>query len=136
MDLNVVQNSLKSCTLFRSLDKGQLGLLAMTATERAVASGDIVYQQGEDAAGKFGLIVSGKMDVLTGKGLVLKTLGAGEIIGEVGSISQQGKRTVTVKASEPAVIFEWRIQDINEHSPALFKNLKDLAWRRIKDWHE
>ena len=46
MDLNLVQNSLKSCTLFQSLDKGWLGLLAMTATERPVDSGDIVYQQG------------------------------------------------------------------------------------------
>ncbi len=136
MDFSVVQKALKDCTLFQGMDQGQLGLLAMNAATKQFSMGEIVYQQGDDADGSFALLVSGKLEVITQKGYVLKTLCAGEIIGEVGTISQQGKRTVTVKAVEPATLLQWDIQDIGDTSPSLLKKLKDLAWRRIKDWNE
>lgn len=136
MDFNIMQKALKDCSLFRELDQGQLGLLAMSAEAREFSRGDIVYQQGDDADGSFALIVSGKLEASTQQGYVLKTLGAGEIVGEVGTISQQGKRTVTLKAVEPAALLQWNISDMGSTSPSLLKKLKDLAWRRIKDFNE
>ncbi len=136
MDFSIMQKALKDCSLFRGMDQGQLGLLAMSAEAKEFATEDIVYRQGEDADGFFALIVSGKLEASTQQGYVLKTLGSGEIIGEVGTISQQGKRTVTLKAVEPATLIQWNIQDISDTSPPLLKKLKDLAWRRIKDFNE
>ena len=136
MDFSTMQKALKGCSLFRGMDQGQLGLLAMNAEAKEFATDDIVYRQGDDAGGSFALIVSGKLEASTQQGFVLKTLIAGEIIGEVGTISQQGRRTVTLKAIEPSSLLQWNIQEIGDTSPALLKKLKDLAWRRIKDFNE
>ncbi|MCG6879438.1 MAG: cyclic nucleotide-binding domain-containing protein [Deltaproteobacteria bacterium] len=136
MDFSIMQKALKDCSLFQGMDDGQLGLLAMNAEAREFGTDDTVYGQGDDADGSFALIVSGRLEVTTQQGYVLKTLSAGEIIGEVGTISQQGKRTVTLKAVEPATLLQWKLQDIGNTSPSLMKKLKDLAWRRIKDFNE
>jgi CRP-like cAMP-binding protein len=136
MDFSTMQKALNDCSLFRGMDQGQLGLLAMSAEAKEFVEDDIVYRQGDDADGSFALIVSGKLEASTQQGYVLKTLNAGEIIGEVGTISQQGKRTVTLKAVEPSSLLQWHIQEIGNTSPALLKKLKDLAWRRIKDFNE
>lgn len=135
MDFNIMQKALNDCSLFRGMDQGQLGLLAMNAEAKEFSPEDIVYRQGDDADGSFALIVSGKLEAITQQGYVLKTLCAGEIIGEVGTISQQRKRTVTLKAVEPATLLQWNIENIGNTSPSLFKKLKDLAWRRIKDFN-
>ncbi len=136
MDFSVMQKALKDCSLFQDLDQGQLGLLAMNAVEREFAAEEFVYRQGDVADGSFALIVSGKLEATTHQGYVLKTLGAGEIIGEVGTISQQGKRTITLKAVAPVTLLQWKMDDIHKTSPSLLKKLKDLAWRRIKDFNE
>ncbi|MCF8128547.1 MAG: cyclic nucleotide-binding domain-containing protein [Deltaproteobacteria bacterium] len=136
MDFSTMQKALNDCSLFRGMDQGQLGLLAMSAEAKEFVADDVVYRQGDDADGSFALIVSGKLEASTQQGYVLKTLNAGEIIGEVGTISQQGKRTVTLKAVEPSSLLQWHIQEIGNTSPALLKKLKDLAWRRIKDFNE
>ncbi|HKI49736.1 MAG TPA: cyclic nucleotide-binding domain-containing protein [Desulfobacteria bacterium] len=136
MDFTTMQKALNDCSLFRGMDQGQLGLLAMSAEAKEFMVDDIVYRQGDDADGSFALIVSGKVEASTQQGYVLKTLSVGEIIGEVGTISQQGKRTVTLKAVEPSSLLQWNIQEIGNTSPALLKKLKDLAWRRIKDFNE
>jgi CRP-like cAMP-binding protein len=135
MDFNIMQKALNDCSLFRGMDQGQLGLLAMNAEAKEFLPEDIVYRQGDDADGSFALIVSGKLEASTQQGYVLKTLSSGEIIGEVGTISQQGRRTVTLKAVEPATLLQWNIEDIGNASPSLLKKLKDLAWRRIKDFN-
>ena len=136
MDFSIVQKALKDCSLFEGLDQGQLDLLAMNADVMEFSGDEIVYRQGDDADGSFALLVSGKLEVITQKGYELGTLCAGEIIGEVGTISQRGKRTVTVKAVEPATLLQWNLQDIGDASPSLLRKLKDLAWRRIKNWNE
>ena len=114
MDFNIMQKTLKDCSLFRGLDQSQLGLPAMSAEAKEFATEDIVYRQGDAADGFFALIVSGKLEAST----------------------QQGKRTVTLKAVESATLLQWNIQDIGDTSPLLLKKLKDLAWRRIKDFNE
>ena len=136
MDFSTMQKALRACNMFQGLDEGQLGLLAMNAEEREFGAEETVYRQGDDADGSFALIVSGKLEATTQQGYVLKTLDAGEIIGEVGTISQQGKRTVTLKAVEPATLLQWKLQDIGNTSPSFMQKLKDLAWRRIKDFNE
>ena len=135
MDFSIMQKALNDCSLFGGMDQGQLGLLAMNAQSKEFAAEEYVYRQGDDADGSFALIVSGELEASTPQGYVLKTLRSGEIIGEVGTISQQRRRTVTLKAVEPSTLLQWNIEDIGKTSPSLLKKLKDLAWRRIKDFN-
>ena len=136
MDSDIMRNALKGCELFEGLDEGQMDLLIMSANSREFYAGETVYERGEDAGGTFALIGSGRINVAAKDGFVLNELGAGEIIGEVGVISQQDKRTVTITSIEPTEILEWHIQDIEEKFPEVLERLKDLAWKRMKYWNE
>ena len=136
MDSDVMQTALKGCELFEGLDEGQMDLLIMRANSREFSAGKTVYERGEDSGGTFALISSGRINVVAKDGFVLNELGAGEIIGEVGVISQHDKRTVTITTIEPTEILEWYIQDIEEKFPEVLQRLKDLAWKRMKYWNE
>ncbi len=136
MDSDVMKSALKGCELLEGLDEGQMGLLIMRANSREFSAGETVYERGEESGGTFALIGSGRINVVAKDGFVLNELGVGEIIGEVGVISQQDRRTVTITAIEPTEILEWHIQDIEEKFPEVLKRLKDLAWKRIKYWNE
>ncbi len=136
MDSDVMQTALKGCELFEDLDEGQMDLLIMRANSREFSAGKTVYERGEDSGGTFALISSGRINVVAKDGFVLNELGAGEIIGEVGVISQHDKRTVTITTIEPTEILEWYIQDIEEKFPEVLQRLKDLAWKRMKYWNE
>ena len=136
MDLETMKTTLKACKLFKGLDESQVDLLAMRANSREFSDGETIYGRGDDSGGTFALIGSGKVSVVAQNGFVLNELGCGEIIGEVGVISQQDKRTVTIKAIEPTEILEWDVKDIEEGSPELLKRLKELAWKRMKYWNE
>ncbi len=136
MDSDVMRSALKGCELFEGLDEGQMDLLIMRANSREFSAGETVYERGEDSGGTFALISSGRINVVAKDGFVLNELGAGEIIGEVGVISQHDKRTVTITTIEPTEILEWHIKDIDARSPELLQRLKDLAWKRMKYWNE
>jgi len=136
MDSDVTQAALNRCELFKGLDQGQMDLLIMRANSREFSAGETIYASGEESDGTFALISSGRINVVAKSGFVLNELGACEIIGEVGVISQHDKRTVTITAMEPTEILEWHIHDIEEKFPEVLKRLKDLAWKRIKYWNE
>jgi CRP-like cAMP-binding protein len=136
MDSDVMKTALKGCELFEGLDEGQIDLLIMRANSREFSAGETVYERGDESGGTFALIGSGSINVVAKDGFVLNELGAGEVIGEVGVISQHDKRTVTITTIEPTEILEWHIQDIEERFPELLKRLKDLAWKRMKYWNE
>ena len=136
MDSDVMRTVLKGCELFEGLDQGQMDLLIMSSNSREFSDGETVYERGEESGGTFALIGSGRINVVAKDGFVLNELGAGEIIGEVGVISQHDKRTVTITSIEPTEILEWYIQDIEEKFPEVLERLKALAWKRIKYWNE
>ena len=136
MDSDVMRTALKGCELFKGLDQGQMDLLMMRANSREFSSGKTIYGRGEESDGTFALISSGRINVVAKDGFVLNELAAGEIIGEVGVISQHDKRTVTITTIEPTEIIEWHVKDVEERSPELLQRLKDLAWKRIKYWNE
>ena len=132
MDVDVVRNALAGNELFNGLDTTVVNALIVSAKSRRFSHGETVYQKGDEASGSFGLILSGLLKVVTEDGYVLNELGPGEVIGEVGIISQQGRRTVTLSVSAPTEIIEWQIKDVEGNAPELVKRLKDLAWKRIK----
>ena len=136
MDSDIMRSALKGCELFKDLDQDQMDFLIMRANSREFSAGETVYERGEESGGTFALIGSGRINIVSKDGFVLNELGVGEIIGEVGVISQHDKRTVTVTTIEPTKILEWHIKDVEERSPELLQRLKDLAWKRIKYWNE
>ena len=132
MDINEVRDVFGKCAVFEGLDDSLLGLLLLTAKPVSFAEGETIYEKGEDSGGTFALIASGKANAISQSGVVVNELCTGEIIGEVGTISQQGQRTITIKALTPTRILEWDIEEVREKSPELITKLKDLAWKRIK----
>jgi CRP-like cAMP-binding protein len=136
MELKQIREALQRCRLFEDLNEGQYHTLAGDARQATYAEGKAIYAKGSDSDRTFGLITSGEAEALSEAGMCLRTLGPGEIIGEIGALSPQQKRTITLRAGKPMAILEWNIDDIAEKMPELIKKLKDLAWRRVSDWYE
>ena len=136
MDSDIMRTAIKRCELFEGLEEDQVDFLIMRANSREFSAGETIYERGDDSGGTFALIGSGRINVVAKNGFVLNEFGAGEIIGEVGVISQQDRRTVTITTIEPTEILEWHVKDVEERSPELLQRLKDLAWKRIKYWNE
>jgi CRP-like cAMP-binding protein len=136
MDFNMVRSAIKENSIFRGLNQEQLGILLMKAKSIEVPSEEQPYTKGDESDGTFVLIVSGKVNAIAENGQIMQEFGAGEVLGEVGVISPQKKRTVTVRTAQPTVALEWRFQDIEKDVPELVKRLKELAWKRIASWNE
>jgi len=136
MDFNMVRSAIKENSIFRGLSDAQLGILLMTAKRIEVPAEEQPYTKGDESDGTFVLIVSGKVNAIAESGQIMQEFGAGEVLGEVGVLSPQKKRTVTVRTTEPTVALEWRFQDIEKNAPELVKSLKELAWKRIASWNE
>ena len=86
--------------LFRGLDAPALRALAALARQRRCAAGEEIVQQDAPADAVY-LILRGRASVSTvgrnAEALVIREMGAGEIIGEV-SLLDGGPRSATVKA--------------------------------------
>jgi CRP-like cAMP-binding protein len=136
MDLDAIRTVVKGNALFENLDQTDLEVLIGKGGARMFSPGDAIYRKGEVSSGTMALIASGKVQVVAENGYVVRELGPGEIVGEVGTVSPQGKRTVTLTAIEPTEILEWHIKDIEGTSPEFIKWLKDLAWKRLKYYSE
>lgn len=134
MDLEIAKAAIRKCELFKAVDEDALGVLLVEGKERAFSKGEIVFRRGELASDNFYLIVSGQMHVLHENGELIKSLGACEIIGEIGAISPKRMRTRDVIAGADSEVLEWDIFAIEARCPDLIERLKDLAWQRISDW--
>jgi CRP-like cAMP-binding protein len=134
--LEKVREAVGRCELFEDLDETQHAVLAERAELASYPEGKAIYAKGREADHTFGLIVSGEAEALSEGGIALRTLGPGQIIGEIGALSPQQKRTITLRAGKPTQVLEWRVDDVSGDVPELIKRLKDLAWRRVSDWFE
>jgi len=132
MDMNAVRTVMKGNALFQDLDSKDLEILMTRAAERHFSPGDVIYRKGELSEGEMALIVSGRVQVVAENGYVVREMGAGELIGEVGTICREGKRTVTLGVVEPTRIIAWHINGLEGISSDFLKRLKDLAWKRLK----
>ena len=136
MELENVREALQECDLFEDFDESQCAVLAESAQLTSYPEGRAIYAKGGEADRTFGLIVSGQAEALSESGIALRTLGPGQIIGEIGAMSPQQKRTITLRAGKHTEVLEWRIDNITGQIPELIERLKDLAWRRVSDWFE
>ena len=136
MDFNKAVSAMMSCDLFNELSEGELGSLLMRATTRSCEAGKAVYEKHQKSGSSFALIADGCANILGDDGAVLETVGPNNIIGEIGPISPQKKRTFRVEACGDVELLEWYLSDIEEKYPDVLKKLRDLAWHRITQWRE
>jgi CRP-like cAMP-binding protein len=122
---------LRKCVLFNDLDEAQLDILIKSGQTKQFSPGEEIYTKGEPSKGTFCLIVFGRVGVIVESGQIIRGMGSSEVIGEVGTISPQSKRTVTVRTVEPTEIIEWDVNTIKTKLPDLMKKLKDLAWKHV-----
>ena len=134
MDFAAIRDAVKKCETFDGFDDTRLGFLLMTSQTRAFRAGERIYAKGEEAHKTFCLIVSGTVSVVSETGQVLESIGPGDIIGEIGTISPQSKRTVTVQARGQVEALEWDHETVDQGLPDLLPRLKDLAWKRATNW--
>ena len=134
MDLEMARATIRKSDLFAGMDDDTVGIVLGYATERGFETDEVVFRRGELAGNSFLLVVSGHMNVLHDDGQLIRSLGSGEVIGEIGTISPKRKRTRDVVAADHTEVLEWNLLDIEEKVPDLLARLKELAWQRISDW--
>lgn len=136
METGDFKSTIQQNPLFKKLDDNSLNILIHQGKIRLFTQGEIIYQKGEPSRGNFGIVMSGRVGVISESGQVVAGLGTGEVIGEVGALSPQSKRTVTVRAIQNTELLEWNIKEIQKAFPELIKQLKDLTWKRVSNYME
>jgi len=135
MDLTAIRQAVQNCEVFSGYDEGPLNFLINNGQAKDYPEGHTLYRKGDTAEGTFCLIVSGNVNIISEREEMLETIGPGNILGEIGTISPQDKRTITVKASEPVEVVEWDLEAVQKEVHGLFEKLRDLARERTLNWH-
>jgi len=136
VELTEIKGIAQKCKIFKTLNDEELDLLLFYGEQKDFASGAMIYKTGEAAEGNFCLILSGSIEIVAENGQVIRKMGRGEIVGEIGATSPQNKRTVTARAVKPSLLLEWNIKYIGDRWPALLKKLKEQAWKHLAQYYE
>jgi CRP-like cAMP-binding protein len=109
-------NKLRSLTIFRDLDKKELEIIQKHIFEQNVKKDSMLFM--EDMPGEFlYIIMSGRVDIIKEtidkEKIVLASMGANEIIGEMSLIDSQ-PRSATGVTSEDSVLLVINKQNFDE----------------------
>ena len=116
MDQETLHDAIKTCSVFSDYDDSLINSLILNSRTISYTEGQTIYKKGETASKMFCLIVSGSVNIISEQGEILNTIGPGNIIGEIGTISPQKKRTITVSAAESVDVLEWNLETIYKKS--------------------
>jgi CRP-like cAMP-binding protein len=124
--------ALENVPLFADLTDEERADVAACLSDVTVDTGAMVTVQG-DNAWQFFVIQSGEADVLR-DGEVVRTLGPGDVLGEIGLLAT-GTRTASVVATSPmrlGAMFLRDFKDLERRVPALARSLRgamaDKPW--------
>jgi CRP-like cAMP-binding protein len=123
---------LRENELFQNLDDRTLETLITHADAKLLSEGDVLYRKGEAANDTFCVIIFGSVKIVGENGQVLAITKRGKVMGEIGIMGMQRKRSADVIALEPTSILEWRFGDIKDKAPSLMKNLQKLALTHLR----
>jgi len=123
---------LRENELFQDLDDTLLETLITHANAKLLSKDDVLYKKGEAANDTFCIIIFGSVKIVGDRGQVLAELKRGKVMGEIGVMGMQHKRSADVVALEPTSILEWRFGDIKDKAPALMKELQKLALTHLR----
>jgi|GEM_PF-2555831 len=94
---------LSICSVFARVPPASLGTLAEMMEMERLDAAEVLFEQGEPPE-RIYVVASGRLKVFVpGRPEPVRTLGAGELLGEYGMFSEHG-RTATVKAEIAAVL--------------------------------
>ena len=132
----LIKALVRQCQLFQGLEEHDLNILVANSIMRELPRGKLLYRKGEKSNDTFCMLVSGKVDVVAKDGHVIKELGAGEVIGEIGLSNPYKTRTASVITKEPVELLEWNIHHIKDKIPDIWKKLLKLAWVHMREYYE
>jgi signal-transduction protein with cAMP-binding, CBS, and nucleotidyltransferase domain len=135
MNIDFLKKLFKKSPCFKELSERDLTILAKSGTLKRLNPEIVIYRKGEPSEGRFCMIVTGRVGIMTESGQTFKDIGSGEVLGEIAITSPQDVRTATVKTLEPANILEWDIHHLKAHMPALMRKLKEQAWKNLADYY-
>lgn len=134
MDFETLRTSLTGCPHLQGLEDHYLGLLLLTCEITTFKEGDVIFLKGEEATGEFFLLLSGEVGVVSTDRKLLDSIVPPQILGEVGVVSKQHRRTATLAALKPCTAARWHFDTLRDRVPGLTERLKDLAWKRVRNW--
>ena len=123
---------LKENELFQNLDETVLDSLIAHAEAKLLAKDEVLYRRGEASNDTFCILIFGSVKIVGDSGQVLAVLERGKVMGEIGIMGLQKRRSADVVALEPTSILEWTFTDVKELSPNLEKNLQKLALTHLR----
>ena len=116
--------------LFSTLPDGELAAVAARAGEREIDAGEMLVTEGEFGHCLFA-VESGAADV-TQDGQTIRTLGPGEVIGEV-AVLVAGRRSASVVATTPMRLITFFKRDVwalEDDAPEAARRLRELIGTR------
>src|SRR5512135_3928430 len=121
------QNRLKAIPLFSHLSQEEAHRLAAFATETSLAEGQILMKQ-VDYSTELIAIEEGTADVLR-DGEKIASLGAGDLIGEMGLLSRE-PRNADVIATSPMRVFKLTHWEIRRMSDDTIHRIEEIVKER------
>jgi CRP-like cAMP-binding protein len=119
--------------LFGELDHHDLSHIAARVNEVELGAGDVLIEQGSMPYDVF-VLEEGTVEVVR-DGHQVATLGAGEVVGEMGLIDLT-RRTATVRATSPVRAVVLQVADLEamgEETPEVVAQLREIAARRHRE---
>ena len=132
----LIKALVKQCQLFQGLEEQDLDILVANSQMRELSRGKLLYRKGEQSNDTFCMLIAGKVDVIAKDGHVIKEVGAGEVVGEIGLSNPYKTRTASVITKEPVELLEWNIHHIKDKIPGVWKKLLKLAWAHMREYYE
>jgi CRP/FNR family transcriptional regulator, cyclic AMP receptor protein len=124
---------LRSLPLFAQLDDDALRELSVWLDEVKVSEGKHLVDEGDYAYDLF-VIVEGSAEV-TREGEPLAELGPGDFFGEMGVLSDEGRRNATVVAKSPMKLLTLATYDVDrmkKKAPEMLDRLKSAIEERSR----
>ena len=126
---------LRDVAIFADVGQRDLELLAAMAETEVFRAGEALWEAG-DAAERVHVVVSGALSVrLPGRDLPTRTLGPGEIVGELAMFAQS-RRSAAVTAEEETTVLSFRYEAFREfllgHPEAMFALLGWVVGRLLE----
>lgn len=126
--VKAMQENPKLGPLLESFPQQDLKTIAAMAVSRQVTTGENLVTQGDSKADSFYILEKGKVGVWR-DGKVCGEFGPGFSFGEV-ALLMRSKRTATVKANEPCVLWSLSASDLQAVTQARLQSKFD-AWAKI-----
>jgi serine phosphatase RsbU (regulator of sigma subunit) len=128
--------------LFAGLPREEIERLAVTLVPAAYPAGTILFREGE-RGDRFYIVLAGSIAIIKALGSaeerVLGLRGAGEFVGEMSLLSQDGRRTASVRVAAEARVLELTRADFDallHRRPALAYEMLRVLSTRLRASHD